>query len=285
MKKTLRTQQKKGQSLTVSPRFESELGFVVITGASSGIGQATALEFARKKHKLVLIARRKDRLEKIKKLCLNEGSSEVRVLAADLQKPKDIELIEKKLSSLRIQILVNNAGFAKGVELMQNAQLADWDAMIDVNVKALLKMTRVLLSQLIQSKGHIVNLGSVAGRLVYEGGAVYCATKFAVRAISEGLRMDLKGTGVRVTNIEPGMVNTEFSLVRLGNQQKADAVYHDMMPLLANDIAETILWVVERPAHVNIQELVVYPTDQASVGQVVRGEKSMLSLKTKRPKK
>lgn len=252
----------------------------VITGASSGIGEATALEFARKKHKLILIARRADRLEKLKTLCLKKGAVEVQVLQLDLQKKTDLQALQSKLKNEKIDILLNNAGLAKGTELVQNANPDDWDAMIDTNVKALLKVTRSLLPQLIASQGHIVNIGSVAGRLVYEGGAVYCATKFAVRAISEGLRMDLKGTGVRVSNIEPGMVNTEFSLTRLGNQQKADAVYQEMMPLLANDIAETILWVVERPAHVNIQELVIYPTDQASVGQVVRGEKSMLRLKT-----
>lgn len=272
MKKIAKAQQKSKQN--------SELSLCsVITGASSGIGEATALEFARKKHKLILVARRVDRLEKLKKLCLKQGAREVQVLEIDLQNKDDLQNLQSKLKKEKIDILVNNAGLAKGVELLQNADPQDWDEMIDTNVKALLKVTRMLLPQLTVSQGHIVNIGSVAGRLVYEGGAVYCATKFAVRAISEGLRMDLKGSGIRVTNIEPGMVNTEFSLVRLGNQQKADAIYQDMMPLLANDIANTILWVVERPPHVNIQELVIYPTDQASVGQVVRGEKSMLHLK------
>mgnify|MGYP003395500993 CR=1 FL=1 len=150
--------------------------------------------------------------------------------------------------------------------------------MFETNVLGLLEITRKVLPDIIKNHGHIVNLGSVAGRLVYEGGAVYCATKFAVRAISDALRLDLKGTGVRVTNIEPGMVNTEFSLVRLGSQQKADAVYDDMMPLTASDIARTILWCLEQPPHVNISELVIYPTDQASVGHVVRGEKSVKSI-------
>lgn len=282
MKKSLKEHQKKS---TFKKTSQKNALCAVITGASSGIGEATALEFARKKYKLILVARRADRLEKLKKLCLKEGASEVQTLKIDLQNTKDLQALQSKLKNESIDILVNNAGLAKGVELVQDAKTDDWDAMIDTNVKALLKVTRGLLPQLMASQGHIVNMGSVAGRLVYEGGAVYCATKFAVRAISEGLRMDLKGTGIRVTNIEPGMVNTEFSLVRLGNQQKADAVYQDMMPLLANDIAETILWVVERPSHVNIQELVIYPTDQASVGQVVRGEKSMLRLKTKKLQK
>lgn len=290
MKKSQKAQQKKKQNspgVKFSPSgvagavVDKNRLCSVITGASSGIGEATALAFARKKHKLILIARRVGRLEKLKKLCLQQGATAVQVLQMDLRSKKDLQVLQSKLKNEKIDILVNNAGLAKGVELVQNANPDDWDAMIDTNVKALLKVTYSLLPQLIQSGGHIVNVGSVAGRLVYEGGAVYCATKFAVRAFSEGLRMDLKGTGVRVSNIEPGMVNTEFSLVRLGNQQKADAVYQDMMPLLANDIAQSILWVVECPPHVNIQELVIYPTDQASVGQVVRGEKSVLRLKTK----
>jgi NADP-dependent 3-hydroxy acid dehydrogenase YdfG len=254
---------------------------ILITGASSGIGEATALLAAEKKMKLILVARRTDRLLKLKAKCEALGSSEVIVLTCDVAKVADLEKFKmdlQKTTHLKIDILLNNAGLAKGIELLQNADSQDWDQMFDVNVKALLKVTQMILPYLVKSVGHIVNVGSVAGLQVYEGGAVYCATKFAVRALSEGLRMDLKGTGIRVTNIEPGMVNTEFSLVRLGNQQKADSVYKDMMPLLANDIAETILWCVERPRHVNIQELVIYPTDQAGIGQVVRGEKSIQNL-------
>lgn len=157
---------------------------------------------------------------------------------------------------------------------MQDARIADWDEMFDVNVKGLLSLTRGLLPFMIRNKsGHIVNLGSVAGRWTYPGGAVYCATKFAVRALSEGLRMDLVGTGIRVTNIEPGMVNTEFSKVRFGDQAAADKVYAGMTPLSAQDVAESILWCVQRPAHVNIQEIVIYPTDQAAIGLVHRSAK------------
>jgi 3-hydroxy acid dehydrogenase / malonic semialdehyde reductase len=174
---------------------------------------------------------------------------------------------------------VNNAGLAKGVGPFQDSLSDDWETMIDTNIKGLLSVTRELLPSIILNRGHVLNMGSVAGRLVYEGGAVYCATKFAVRAISDALRLDLKGTGVRVTNIEPGMVSTEFSVVRLGNQQKADAVYAEMMPLTAKDIANTILWCLSQPVHVNISELVIYPTDQATVGHVVRGEKSVKNLK------
>ncbi len=254
--------------------------YTLITGASAGIGKATALQFARKKNALILTARREDRLEELKKECIELGASDVLTFLLDVSDAAAVKAMasELKTKNIKLKNLINNAGLAKGTDLLQNSDPADWDQMIDTNVKGLLYVTRQLLPMLIESRGHIVNMGSVAGRLVYEGGSVYCATKFAVRALSEGLRMDLKGTGVRVTNIEPGMVNTEFSLVRLGNQQKADAVYEDMMPLLANDIAESILWCVDRPAHVNIQELVIYPTDQATVGQVVRGDKSIKNL-------
>jgi len=257
-------------------------GYSLVTGASSGIGQEIALLLAKQKKNLVLIARRKTQLKKVQMDCIKLGSPNVEVITCDLSKSADIaktiELLKKK--KITIQNLINNAGLAKGTELVQNAKTSDWNQMIETNVKGLLWLSRELLSDIISTQGHIVNLGSVAGRLVYEGGAVYCATKFAVRAITEGFRMDLKGTGVRVTNIEPGMVNTEFSLVRLGNQQKADAVYADMLPLSPKDVANSILWCLNQPAHVNIQELVIYPTDQASVGQVVRGEKSIKNLKT-----
>lgn len=259
--------------------------YVLISGASAGIGAATALALAAQKYPLVLTARRLERLKELKKKCLNAGAPDVHIQQLDVRRATQIRSLAAGLKKKKIQVgvLVNNAGLAKGVELIQNATEARFDRgideMLDTNVRGLLTLTRVLLPQIIAARGHIVNLGSVAGRLVYEGGVVYCATKFAVRAISDALRMDLKGTGVRVSNIEPGMVNTEFSKVRLGNQQKADAVYAKMMPLSAQDIAGTILWCLQQPPHVNISELVIYPTDQASVGQVVRGDRSILNLK------
>ena len=248
---------------------------VFITGASSGIGAAVALDCAKNRTHLVLVARRMDRLKIIEKQCLKSGALSVRVFKLDVQDAKQIQsFISKNKKILKnVSVLINNAGLAAGTELFQSANPADWDKMLDTNVRGLLHLTRGLIASIIQNSGHIINMGSVAGRLVYEGGSVYCASKFAVRAISEGLRMDLKGTDVRVTNIEPGMVNTEFSKVCLGNQQKADVVYQNMQPLTASDISETILWCLQRPAHVNIQELVIYPTDQASVGQVVRKTK------------
>lgn len=260
---------------------QNDNNYTFISGASSGIGAATALELSKKKESLILTARRLERLKKLQKQCIELGAKNVLIYKLDVQNKNDVAKVleDLKKKKLQIKVLVNCAGLAKGIELFQNSKTADFDEMVDTNVKGLLNLTRELLPNLIQNRGHIINLGSVAGHLVYEGGAVYCATKFAVRAISDGLRMDLKGTGVRVTNVEPGMVNTEFSLVRLGNQQKADAIYSDMMPLTAMDIANSILWCLSQPPHVNISELIIYPTDQASVGQVVRGEKSIKNLR------
>jgi 3-hydroxy acid dehydrogenase / malonic semialdehyde reductase len=261
--------------------LKSTENFFAITGASSGIGEACAYKLALNKNNLLLIARRKKNLEAIKNKCLELGAGQVFIFECNLNETSNLEKnIIPFLTDHKIEIrnLINSAGLAKGTDLFQNSNSIDTHQMIDTNIKALLEVTRLLLPQIIKYQGHIINLGSVAGRLVYEGGAVYCATKFAVRAISEGLRMDLKGTGVRVTNIEPGMVDTEFSLVRLGDKQKADAVYAGMKPLSAIDIAENIFWCLQQPQHINIQELVIYPTDQASVGQVVRGEKSVLRL-------
>ena len=258
----------------------SRLSYAFITGASSGIGAAVAEGLAQQGYGLVLTARRTDRLKKLAERCRKLGAPAVIVKALDVTKSAEIAKVAKSLSSekLNITVLINNAGLAKGIGPFQGSGPADTDLMLDTNVRGLLHVTRAFLDGIIAGHGHIVNIGSVAGRHVYEGGTVYCATKFAVGAISDALRLDLKGTGVRVTNILPGMVNTEFSVVRLGNQQKADAVYADMMPLSATDVANSVLWCVTQPAHVNISELVIYPTDQAGVGHVVRGEKSVKSF-------
>jgi NADP-dependent 3-hydroxy acid dehydrogenase YdfG len=165
-----------------------------------------------------------------------------------------------------VDVLINNAGLAKGLSSLQEGNPEDWDAVVDTNIKGLLYVTRAILPKMIaQGRGHVVNIGSVAGHWVYEKGNVYCASKFAVRALTEGLRFDLAGTGIRVTEISPGMVETEFSEVRYGDREKGKAVYAGRKPLSALDIAETILWCVQRPAHVDIQEVVIYPTEQASV--------------------
>jgi 3-hydroxy acid dehydrogenase/malonic semialdehyde reductase len=239
----------------------------VITGASSGIGRAVALKLAAQGVDLVLIARREDRLRELKAEI--GGSVRVEVKAMDI---RDREAVSRFADSLEnVRVLINNAGLARGVDRVQDANTEDWEAMIDTNIKGLLYFTRALLPPMVRAgEGHVVNLGSVAGRWVYPGGAVYCATKFAVAALTEGLRMDLLGTGVRVTNIEPGMVETEFSEVRLGDKERAKAVYRGMKPLTAADVAESVLWCLQRPAHVNVQELVLYPADQAAIQQVHR---------------
>lgn len=246
--------------------------WVLVTGASAGLGKATALAFARSGYNLYLVARREDRLKVLAEEIRALGR-EAKIAVVDVRDRAQIDdFIQSEGGSLaNVEVLVNNAGLARGTERLQEARIEDWDEMIDTNVKGLLTMTRAILPFFIAAKkGHVINLGSVAGKWVYPGGAVYCATKFAVRALSEGLRMDVHGTGVRVTNIEPGMVDTEFSLVRFGDEKKAQQVYAGMEPLTADDVAETIVWCAQRPARVNIQELVIFPTDQSAVGMVHR---------------
>jgi NADP-dependent 3-hydroxy acid dehydrogenase YdfG len=242
-----------------------------ITGATSGIGKATAKALASQGCHLVLTGRREDRLQRV----AQELSAQTRVLtlAFDVRDHATAtKLFQQHKSFLDgVDILVNNAGLALGTEKVFEAQAEHWDTMIDTNIRALLWITRWFVPQLVRNgAGDVINLGSVAGRWVYPGGGIYCATKHAVRAISEGLRMDLLGTGVRVMNIEPGMVETEFSEVRLKDAKKAKAVYSDTRPLLAEDIANAIVWTLTQPQHVNVQELVIFPTDQAAVGQVYR---------------
>lgn len=243
-------------------------GAALITGASAGIGAATARLLARDGYGLILTARREERLHALAK---ELNSSDVQVYGLDVRDAAAVEAFAKKADLSKVRVLINNAGLAKGTDRMQDAQLADWDTMIDTNVKGLLYLTRAVLPHMLVAKsGHIVNLGSVAGRWVYPGGGVYCATKFAVRALSEGLRMDLMGAPIRVTNIEPGMVDTEFSEVRFADKAKARKVYEGMTPLSAMDVAETIQWCLSRPGHVNVQELVLFPTAQPAVGMVHR---------------
>lgn len=246
---------------------------VLVTGASAGIGEATARAFAAHGSDLVLTARRDERLRRLADELTSVHGVDVTTIRFDLRDREAIEAATREHAAAfeDTTILVNNAGLAKGVDPIPDADPNDWETMVDTNVLGLLYMTRNVVPHLVKrGSGHIVNLGSVAGRWVYPGGGVYCATKHAVRALSEGLRMDLHGSGVRVTNIEPGLVETEFSLVRLQDEDKAENVYRDMVPLSGQDIADTIVWCCQRPAHVNIQELVIYPTDQAAVTQVHR---------------
>ena len=241
----------------------------LITGATAGIGRACAEQLAARGADLIITGRREDRLRELSEHLYSEYRVQVTPLAFDVSSREETEEIfnAQKEQLSRLTILINNAGLAIGTDLMQNGKLDDWEAMIDTNLKGLLYVTRLCLPHFIKrDDGHIVNLGSVAGRWTYPGGAIYSATKFAVRALNESLRMDLMGTKIRVTNIAPGMVESEFSEVRLRDASKAKAVYAGMTPLQPSDIAETIVWCLDRPKHVNIQEIIIYPTDQAGVG-------------------
>lgn len=242
-----------------------------ITGATSGIGLETARQLAPHAKTLILNGRRRERLEKLKDEL--SAKCQVHIACFDVSDRKQVdEWFAQNQNVLgNVNVLLNNAGLAKGTDPLHKGKIEDWDEMIDTNIRGLLYVTRQILPAMVtQKQGHVVNIGSVAGRWSYPGGAVYCATKFSVRAISECLRMDLLGTGIRVTNIEPGMVETEFSEVRFQDKEKAKQVYKNMQPLTAKDIAETVVWSLQRPAHVNIQELVIFPTDQASIRDVHR---------------
>lgn len=246
-----------------------------ITGASSGIGRATAYRLAAKGYDLVINARRSNELAQLKSELESKFKVNVANLVFDISDRSACEAAfatnENEFKNL--SVLINNAGMARGSDPMQEANLDDWEQMIDTNVKGLLFVTRLALPFLQKSlSGHIVNVGSVAGRWVYPGGGVYCATKFAVRALTEGLRLDLHGTGLRITNISPGMVETNFSQVRFQDEAKAKAVYQGVDALTADDIAECVEWSLSRPSRVNIQEMVVFPTDQAAVTMVNRGK-------------
>jgi 3-hydroxy acid dehydrogenase/malonic semialdehyde reductase len=245
----------------------------LITGATAGIGEATARRLAEAGMNLFITGRRQERLEKLSSELKKKHSIEVVWACFDISDRTEVaEFVEASAKDLsKVDVLINNAGMARGRDPIQLGNIDDWDAMIDTNIKGLMYMTREVVPFLLKQKeSHVINIGSVAGRWTYPGGGVYSATKFAVRAFSEGLRMDLIGKPVRVTNIEPGMVETEFSLVRFNDPEKAKSVYNGMTPLRAEDIAETIFWCLDRPKHVNIQEVVVFPTDQASTEHVHR---------------
>lgn len=242
---------------------------VLITGATSGIGEATTAAFVAAGAHVIACGRRQDRLDALCAAWNADGPGEAQPLVLDVTDHAAVAALEGT-DAVDVDILVNNAGLARGKGPLQIGEYQDWKEMVDTNVLGLLDMFRVCAPALQERRGHVVNLGSVAGRYVYPGGNVYSATKFAVRALSESMRIDLQGTGIRVTNIEPGAVDTEFSEVRYkGDKEKAAKVYEGYEPLHASDIADAIVWSCRRPAHVNIQELVVYPTAQASTRDLV----------------
>ena len=259
--------------LALRSALGDNLTMILITGASSGIGEACARLFARDGHALILVARRLPKLQALAQDLHREFGVQTHAFAVDVTDRAAVEAFfetNRKLLS-ETSVLLNNAGLAKGVDFLQDAKLDDWETMLDTNVRGLLYFTRLILPHFIaKNRGHIVNLGSVAGRWVYPRGGIYCATKAAVHAISQALRLDLNGTKIRVSEISPGMVETDFSRVRLDDEAKAKAVYAGMTPLTAPDIAEAVKWCVDRPAHVNIQEVVMYSVDQASTTLVHR---------------
>lgn len=246
----------------------------LISGATAGIGKATAILLAQNGFNLIITGRRNDRLIELKEKLELETKSKVCCLNFDIRNNEDVC---KAIDSLPdefadIDLLVNNAGLASGLGPIHTGEISDWETMIDTNLKGLLYLTRKVTNVMIpRKKGHIINIGSIAGKEVYLNGNVYCATKHAVDALSKAMRIDMLPHGIKVTQIAPGMLNTEFSTVRFhGDKEKADKVYEGLNPLYAEDIAELILFVVSRPAHVCINDLVVTPTAQASASNVVR---------------
>ncbi|MHC5598849.1 MAG: SDR family oxidoreductase [Nostoc sp.] len=247
---------------------------ILITGASSGIGTACATIFAGAGAKLILAARRVERLQQLGDTLSKEFGTEIHLLQLDV---RDRNAVESAIATLTpawsaIDILINNAGLSRGLDKLHEANFQDWEDMIDTNVKGLLYVSRYVVPRMVsRDRGHVVNLGSIAGHQTYPGGNVYCATKAAVRAISEGLKQDLLGTRVRVTSVDPGMVETEFSEVRFhGDTERANKVYQGVTPLTADDVADVIFFCVTRSPHVNINEVVLMPVDQASATLVNR---------------
>ena len=247
---------------------------VLITGASSGIGAACAQLLAQAGADLILAARRLERVQELGTQLEQQYQIQTHVLGLDVC---DRQAVNATLSNLpdpwnQIDILVNNAGLSRGLSKLHEGNIDDWEEMLDTNVKGLLYVTRAVVPGMVERQaGHVVNIGSIAGRVAYPGGNVYCASKAAVRAISDGLKQDLIGTPVRVTEIEPGLVETEFSLVRFhGDGDRAEKVYQDLTPLTGEDIADLVLFCVTRPPHVNISEMLVVPVDQANATLVHR---------------
>ncbi len=240
---------------------------VLITGATSGIGRATARLLAEKGYRLILAGRRKERLDTLRIELEGTSGQEVFTLCFDVRNPHEVETAIASLPPTfqPIDILINNAGLAAGLDPVQEGSLQDWENMIDTNVKGLLYITRQVAPMMTaRKKGHIINISSIAGKETYPMGNVYCATKHAVQSLTKAMRLDLLNYGIKVSSVAPGAVNTEFSLVRFkGDQQRADKVYEGFTPLDGHDIAETILFILSRPAHVCIDDILIMPAGQA----------------------
>lgn len=241
---------------------------VCITGASSGIGQACAKAFAAAGCHLCLMARRKGRLEDLAVTLQRHHAVDVITFELDVRDRDAVSQLAHRLPSpwQHLDILINNAGLSRGLDPIHRASIDDWEEMIDTNVKGLLYVTHTLLQAMVQQgHGHVIHIGSIAGHEAYPGGSVYCATKHAVAAINRAMAMDLLGTGVRVSSVDPGMVETEFSLVRFhGDEKRAKGVYQGLQPLSPEDVADAVLFCATRPAHANVREMVLVPAAQAS---------------------
>lgn len=239
----------------------------LITGATSGIGKATAQILASNGYDLIITGRREELLNELSENLIRDTGAEIHSLCFDV---RDLNQVEQAIDSLTgrwsdIDVLINNAGLAVGIEPVHEGVIDDWEKMIDTNIKGLLYLSRIISPRMVAKEcGHIINVSSIAGHEIYPNGAAYCGTKHAVKAITKAMRMELVPFGVKVSSISPGMVDTEFSLVRFkGNRERADNVYKGLTPLYAPDVAEAILFMVTRPAHVNIEDLVIMATDQA----------------------
>ena len=247
---------------------------VFVTGASTGIGAATAIEFARHGAKLLLCARRLERLQAMDAELRDAGAGDVFSFELDV---RSRDAVQSKLARLPeawrpVEILVNNAGLSRGLTKLYDDDIENWEEMIDTNVKGLLYVTRSIVPGMVaRNQGHVINLGSIAGHAAYPNGSVYCATKAAERFLSDGLRIDLNGTALRVTSIDPGMVETDFSKVRFrGDEERAAKTYQNIDPLQPEDVADAIVWAATRPAHVSIQSVVLTPTAQANPFVITR---------------
>ena len=251
-------------------------GIALITGASAGIGHAIAEKFAEAGYDLILAARRIDRLNELKESLGIAFGIEIYPFQLDVRDYDSVRdfASELKKSGLTPELLINNAGLASGLDDIDEGSIEDWDKMMDTNVKGLLYVSREIIPLMVKNgKGHVINIGSLAGREVYPKGAVYTASKHAVKAINDGMRMDLLDKNIKVSSVNPGLVETEFSLVRFhGDQAKADSVYKGMKPLKAEDVADTVLYVASAPDHVNIADVLLLPADQAASKQVRRNE-------------
>ena len=247
---------------------------VLITGASSGIGEACARVFAQAGAKLILTARRQERLEQLADQLSKTYACELHLLPLDVSDRTQVQATLESLPApwTEVDILINNAVLSRGLDKVHEASILDWEEMIDTNIKGLLYMTRSLVPGMVsRGRGHVINIGSIAGHQTYPGGSVYCATKAAVKSISEGLKQDLLGTPVRVSSVDPGMVETDFSNVRFrGDTERAKKVYQGVTPLTPDDVADVIFFCATRSPHVNINEVILMPTAQASATLVSR---------------